>query len=299
MEVIVLDNASDDGSAEAVRERFPWVRLIEQSHRTGFPASQNTVIKTAGGRYVYVLNEDTISEPGSLDRLVAYMDLHPGVGAVGPRIVYPDGRAQTSAWRFPTPAAAALGTLTLGKVGIVQSRGSTPRRVDWAMGCALLVRGEAFDQVGLFDERFFMYVDEPDLCRRMADAGWETHYVPEVTVVHHVSQFSANVPERRIVEHWRSRRKHWEKHHSRTGARAAALLTGFQYAVRSAIVSGLMRLPEARRPARANATLGATLKLNARNAWFGETGPGLAELAAEWNEQRRESAPVEAARERT
>ena len=87
VEVVVLDNASDDGSAEAVRERYPWARVLEQRHRAGFGANHNTVIRATRGRYVYVLNEDTVSEPGSFDRMVAYMDAHPGVGALGPRVV--------------------------------------------------------------------------------------------------------------------------------------------------------------------------------------------------------------------
>jgi GT2 family glycosyltransferase len=167
------------------------------------------------------------------------------------------------------------------------------------MGCALLLRGKALDDVGLFDERFFMYVDEPDLCRRLAEAGWETHYVPDVSVVHYVSQFSANVPERRIVEHWRSRRKHWAKHHSPLGARMAALLTGLQYAIRSALVPLLLLLPKGRRPPRVTPVFGAALRLHVRNAWFGETGPGLAELADEWNERKRRPTPAEAAQDRT
>jgi len=283
VEVVVLDNASDDGSAAAVRERFPRVRVIEQRFRAGFGANHNTVIRATTGRYVYVLNEDTISEPGSLDRMVAYMDAHPRVGALGPGVVYPDGRHQTSAWRFPTPTAAAIGTLTLGKAGIVQSEGTRPKRVDWAMACALLVRRAALDEVGDFDERFFIYAEETDLCRRLAAAGWETYYLPDVVITHYVSQFSANVPERRIVEHWRSRHQYWAKHHSPFGARTAALLTGLQYAARGAVCSALLHVPQSRRPAYASHATAASFHLQARNAWHGETGPGLAELAAEWN----------------
>jgi N-acetylglucosaminyl-diphospho-decaprenol L-rhamnosyltransferase len=283
VEVVVLDNASDDGSAQAVRERFPSVRVIEQRFRAGFGANHNTVIRETSGRYVYVLNEDTVSEPGSFDRMVAYADAHPRVGALGPRVVYPDGRHQPSAWRFPSPSAAALGTLTLGKVGIEQSAGNRPRRVDWAMASALLVRRAALDEVGLFDERFFIYTEETDLCRRLAAAGWETHYLPEVSIAHHVSQFSASIPERRIVEHWRSRHRYWAKHHSPLGARTAAILTGLQYAARGAASSAFLHVPEARRPTFANAATAESFRLQARNAWHGETGPGLAELAADWN----------------
>jgi GT2 family glycosyltransferase len=285
VEVVVLDNASDDHSVAAVREGFPWVRVIEQPFRAGFGANHNTVIRATDGRYVYVLNEDTTSEPGGLDAMVRYLDGHPGVGAVGPRIVYPGGRSQASAWRFPTPGAAALGAITLGRAGIVQSGGASTRRVDWAMACSLLLRRAALEEVGLFDERFFIYAEETDLCRRLASAGWETHYLPSTTVVHHVSQFTAGVPERRINEHWRSREKYWAKHHSKAGARAAAVLTGWQYAARAAFTPLLLRLPETARPAGLTTEVAAQFRLNARNAWHGVSGPGIAELATEWNDR--------------
>ena len=290
VEVVVLDNASEDGSVDAVADLFPRVRVIPQGHRAGFGANHNTVIRNSRGRYVYVLNEDTISEPGSLDRMVEYMDGHPRVAALGPRIRYPDGRPQPSAWRFPTPQAAAIGAVTLGRAGIVQSGGERIRRVEWAMACALLLRRSALDEVGLFDERFFIYAEETDLCRRLAAAGYEVHYFPPVTVVHHVAQTSANLPERRINEQWRSRHGYWAKHHSPAGAKAAALLTGWQYAVRAALAGALLRLPEPRRPVAVRPTGPAEFRLHARNAWRGVYGPGLRELAEEWNSRVRSMA---------
>ena len=289
VDVTVLDNASEDGSAEAVRERFPWARVIAQRHRAGFGANHNTVIRATRGRYVYVMNEDATVEPGSFERLVAYMDSHPEAGAAGPHIRYPDGRHQPSAWRFPSPATAALGTLTLSRVGIEQSRGDVPRRVDWAMGCALLVRREALERIGLFDEGFFIYSEETDLCRRLADAGYETHFVPQVTVIHHVSQFSTDVPERRINEEWRSRARYWRKHHSPLAARGTALLTGLQYAARAVVGEVLLHLPEGRRPVEIDPAAPARFRLHARNAWAGVRGPGLREYAEDWNREHPEA----------
>ena len=169
-EVVVLDNASEDGSAAAVRERFPEVRVIEQRHRAGFGANHNTVIRATTGRYVFVLNEDTTSEDWSFERMVAHLDANPRVAALAPRLVYPDGRLQSSAWRFPSPATAALGLLTLGRAGILQSGGSGTRDVDWAMAAALMLRREALDEVGLFDEEFFIYSEETDLSCRLTGA---------------------------------------------------------------------------------------------------------------------------------
>lgn len=285
VEVVVLDNASDDGSAEAVRERFPWAQVIAQPYRAGFGANHNTVIRATRGRYVYVLNEDATVEPGSFERMVVYMDAHPEVAVLGPKVRYPDGRDQPSAWRFPSPAAAALGSLTLGRAGVIQSGGDRIRRVDWAMGCALLLRRSALERIGLFDETFFIYSEETDLCRRLAEAGFETHFFPDVTVFHHVSQFSTGVPERRVNEEWRSRRRYLAKHHSQPAARTVSFLVGFQYAARAVIAAGLLRLPEERRPVRLDASAPARFRLHARNAWRGVKGPGLRELAEDWNRE--------------
>jgi GT2 family glycosyltransferase len=286
IEVVVLDNASEDGSAEAVRERYPWARVIAQPHRAGFGANHNAVIRATTGRYVYVLNEDATVEPGSFERLVGYLDEHPEVAGLAPRIRYPDGREQASAWRFPTPGAAALGVLTLARAGIVQSGGDSTRRVDWAMACALLLRRSALDGVGAFDEGFFIYSEETDLARRFEAAGYETHYLPAVTAFHHVGQFSAKIPERRIAEEWRSRRRYWNKHHSRLGAWVARTLTGVQYALRAAIASVAVRF------GRFDHAAPARFRLHARSAWRGPQGPGLRELADDWNRAHGVSPPA-------
>ncbi len=268
-EIVVLDNASEDGSVEAVRERFPEVRLIEQRHRAGFGANNNTIIRATTSPYVYLLNPDTTSDDWGLDRMVAHLDANPGVAAVGPRLVHSDGTQQQSAWRFPTPAVAALGLATLGRAGVVQSTGSRTREVDWAIAAALLVRREALEEVGLFDEDFFLYSEETDLCLRLRRAGWRIEYFPEVTVVHHQPWAVEGVPERRINEIWRGRHRYWRKHHSAVGARTAALLTGAQYAVR-----GLIRARDR--------DFAARMRLHARDA-IRVTGPGIHELAEEWN----------------
>ncbi len=250
-EIVVLDNASEDGSAAAVRERFPHVRVIAQARRAGFGANHNAVIRATNGRYVYVLNEDTTAGDWGFETVTAYLDAHPRVAALGPRLVYPDGRLQDSAWRFPTPLLSTLALATLGRLGVTQ----------------------ALEEVGLFDEDFFLYSEEVDLQARLHGAGWEVHYFPGVTVVHHESQFSAEIPERRINEMWRSRHRYWRKHHTAAGARIAALATGAQYAARAALSS-------VAKPA--DPGLRARMRLHAHDAWR-VTGPGLRELADEWN----------------
>src|SRR5213075_2499531 len=133
----------------------------------------------------------------------------------------------------------------------------------------VMLRREALDEVGPFDESFFLYSEEVDLQARLHRVGWEVHYFPRVSVVHHESQFSADIPERRINEMWRSRHRYWRKHHSGAGARVAALATGAQYVVRAA------GAPLAHRSAR-------RMLLHARDSWR-VTGPGLRELADDWN----------------
>ena len=271
VEIVVLDNASEDGSAAAVREGFPDVRVLEQRHRAGFGANHNTVIRATTGRYVFVLNEDTTSDDWGFARMAAHLDANPRVAALCPRLVYPDGRPQDSAWRFPSPTASALGLLTLSRAGIVQSEGSETRDVDWAMAAALLFRRDALDEVGVFDEEFFIYSEETDLCRRLRRAGWRTQFFPQVTVVHHESQFSAGIPERRINEMWRGRHRYWRKHHSATGAGLAALCTGAQYAARAVLGAR-------------DRDFAGRMRLHARDALH-VRGPGLRELAEDWNRE--------------
>ena len=292
-EVVVLDNASGDGSAEAVRERFPGVRVLEQPFRAGFGANHNRVIRATEGRYVLLLSHDAEPEPGAVRRLVAFADEHPRAGAVAPRLRYPDGALQPSAWRFPTPAVAALSTLTLARAGVVQSRGEAPRRVDWAMGAALLLRRAALDEVGLFDEGYFMYSEETDLCLRLARAGWERWFVPDAVVVHHESALRDELPRERIAEEWRSRHRFWREHHSAAGARLAAALTGAQYAARAGVAAAVRRV----RPGAFDPSFPARMRLHARSAWRGPQGTGLRERAEAWNRAHAAAAPPAARRE--
>jgi len=284
-ETVVLDNASEDGSAAAVRERFPAVRLVEQRYRAGFGANHNRLLAATDGAAVLLLSHDAELEPGALALLLRFLAATPRAGAVAPRLRYPDGRRQASAWRFPSPATAALGTLTHHRAGVVQSSGEEPRRVDWAMGAALLLRRAALDEVGPFDEGFFMFSEETDLCRRLADAGWETWFVPEAVVVHHESALRADVPRERIAEEWRSRHRYWRKHHSAAGARAAAVLTGTQYAARAGVSAAARRV----RPESFEPSFPARMRLHARSAWRGPDARGLRELAEDWNEEHAEA----------
>ena len=290
-EIVVLDNVSGDGTVEAIRAAYPGVRVIEGERRLGFGANNNVLIRATTAPYVYLLNPDTVSEPGSVARLADVLDAQPDVAAVAPRVVFGDGRVQDNAWRFPSPPTAVRAALTLGRGGITQSGGDAPRRVDWAMACALMLRRSALDSVGVFDEGYFMYSEETDLERRLADAGHAVVWTPAVTVVHHQGRSTAAVPERRVNEEWRGRHRYWVKHHTPTGRRIAALALGAQYGLLTLIGTVLLRLPARLRPVPVAPADPAIWRLSARNAVFGVRGPGVEELAAAFNSRRAAAGP--------
>jgi N-acetylglucosaminyl-diphospho-decaprenol L-rhamnosyltransferase len=289
-EVVVLDNASEDGSVEALRDHHSSPRVIAQQHRAGFGANHNTVLSATDSRYVFFLNDDAMIEPGGTDALVDYMDSHPAVGALTPRITSPNGAEQQIAWRFLTPATTALYALALGKAGFVQSGGRGNRAVERASGCALLVRRAALrDAGGGFDEGFFMYSEDSDLCRRITTAGYEIHYVGEVDVVHHSQQSSSGAPRRRVAEITRSQRRYFIKHHGPVAGRVAAYLMAFSYASRAAIGAVMQTLPARIRPSRAGNWPPGEFALMAQGLAGRSLGSGLRESAEAFNAARSEA----------
>ena len=232
-EVLVLDNASSDGSASAARRHPATTEVIALERRRGKGENDSELLQRARGRLCLLLNEDSELLPGATERLCAALDARPDAGAAGARLQRPDGRHQPSAWRFPTPRTALVGALFLHRRYTVQSRGEAVREVDWAQSAALLVRRDAAEQIGWFDPVFFVYSDEVDFCRRLRDTGWRTLYVPQAVAIHHEQLSTGAVPERRIVELSRNRDRYMRKHHTRAAAWAVRLLTAFTYAVRS------------------------------------------------------------------
>ena len=295
-EVVVLDNASRDGSVEAIREQFPRVSVIAQGRRCGFGANHNSVIAATRSRYLLLLNDDAVVEEGLLDQLVEYLEERLPVAAVAPRIVSPDGQPQQTAWRSPTPMGCLLFALTLGRVGWVQSTGRDPRPVGWASGCALLVRRDALEHVGGFDERFFMYAEDTDLCRRLSDAGYEIHFLPSAHVTHFSQSSTAEVPVQRTNEQWRSLGLYWTKHHGRAAA-LARLFMGVGLLLKAC--AAVIVVATDRRHAGGRRWTPLEFWDGARYALFGVRGPGLRELADAWNRAavtQSENATVDARR---
>ena|SRR5215213_2204707 len=268
-EVIVLDNASRDGSAGAARAHGATTEVIALEQRRGKGANDSTLLRRAHGRYVLLLNEDSELEPGATMALHEALDTQPGAAVAGATLVTHSGEQEPSAWRFPGPLAALLTALWLHRRFVVQSRGASVRTVDWVQSAALLVRREAAEAVGYFDPAFFVYSDEVDLCKRLHEAGWDILYVPAARAVGHDALTEEG--RSRIVELSRNRDRYMRKHHGAAAARTVRWLTALTYGLR-AVAALVLPGHEARRYARhAQATL------------FPSHGEGLAEGAAEYN----------------
>jgi len=196
-EIIVVDNASTDGSAEMVSREFPDVRQIINAENLGFARANNVGIRAARGRYILLLNNDTVASPDALEGLVAFMEAHPDAGAVGPRLLRPDGAAQPYAFGCdPTPGyllRRGINRLLFGRP-LHDWATNDVQPVDWVSGACLLARRAAIEQAGLLDEKIFMYFEDNDWCLRIRRAGWRVYYDPQVAIIHIGGQSLAHNP---------------------------------------------------------------------------------------------------------
>jgi len=195
IEIIVVDNASTDGSAEMVRSSFPAVTLRARSLNIGYGAAANEAIMLCQADAVLLLNSDVLLQSGSAQRLLEYLDCHPKAAIAGPRLLNGDGSLQPSCYPDPTPFNIFLEESSLGRLihylpGLRNLylrtwHHDSARVVPWLLGAALAIRRDAFVTVKGFDERFFMYFEEVDLCRRLRAAGWQTEFAPVTSLVHY------------------------------------------------------------------------------------------------------------------
>jgi hypothetical protein len=230
--VLVLDNASQDGSAEAARAHPVGAEVIALQRRTAKAINDSELMRRTAGRYCLLLNEDSELLPGATLALHDALQAHPRAACAGAALLRPDGREQASAWRFPGPRSALLGAIGLARL-VVQSRGATVREVDWCQSAALLVRREAAAAIDFMDPVFFVYSDEVDFQKRLRLAGWRSLWVPAARAVHHEQLSTGAVPERRIVEMARNRDLYMRKHHSPAAALAVRLLSAWAYVLRA------------------------------------------------------------------
>ncbi len=182
----VVHNATTDGSQQAIADAFPQVVQVDREQIQGFAANQNLGLRQGEGRYSMILNNDTLVHDGALDRMIAYMDTHPDIGALGPKLLNADGTNQMGFARFPHPLFDAIfaGRAAMQRGGRTHDI-TEPGDVDWLNGACIMVRREVIDQVGLMDEAFApVYVEETDWCKRIHDAGWRVVHYPEAVITH-------------------------------------------------------------------------------------------------------------------
>ncbi len=221
-EVVVVDNASTDGTPEMIGRRFPSAKLISNRENTGYSRGVNQGIRSSGGRLFLVLNPDIVVQEGSIDRLVDFLERTPDAGIAASKLIYPDGRLQPSCRRFYNLTVLLLRRTFLGKLFpnarplrehlMMDYDHEKVRKVDWVIGACLLVRREAMEKVGSMDERFFLYFEDIDWCYRMQHHGWSVYYVPESVMVHRYERSSAkSVFKRPFVIHILSMLRYVEK----------------------------------------------------------------------------------------
>lgn len=229
-EVIVVDNASEDGSPQMVREHFPNVQLIQPGENTGFSKGNNLGMQAAHSQYILLLNSDTVVLDEALPTLTSYLDSHPEVGLVGPQLLNADGTVQPSRRRFPILLTAVFESTWMQSIAprrilsryyVEDQPDDEIQAIDWLTGAVLLVRREVVDTVGGLDEGFFMYSEELDWQRRIHDAGWEIVYNPAAQVVHYGGKSSEQIIPQRHIAFQTSKVRYFRKHH---GAFVAAVV---------------------------------------------------------------------------
>jgi len=258
-EVIVVDNGSSDGSVEMVRDQFPQVTLIANSDNLGYTAACNQGMRQAAGRYYLMLNSDAQLTAGCLQELVQIMDCYPDIGTASAQLQYPDGSEQPSAYAFPTLSSRLLPAQWTQVVESVTARNCEVSdglyEVDWVVGACHLVRAEAVVQVGMMDERIFMWYDDADWCLRMAKVGWRRVVAVDAVCVHKARKSAEALPPlRRNLQMAMSEFACFRLHHGRL---KTAILWAVRttYSIAKVIVFGVAWLLTAGRNHRVNELL--------------------------------------------
>ncbi len=224
LQIIVVDSASSDGSPELVAEQFPQVELLACQENVGFPRGNNLGLERANGRFILLLNPDTIVHGDALARMVSYLQQYPAVGVLGPQLLNDDGSVQSSRRRFPTLGTAVFESTWLQPFApqavldhyYARDVGDGETAVvEWVMGACLMTRQEVVAQVGGLDEAYFMYSEELDYCRRIHEAGWQVVYYPEAQVTHLSGKSSEQAVTQRHINFNRAKLRYFRKYHGR------------------------------------------------------------------------------------
>lgn len=225
IDIIVVDNASIDGSAEAVKQRFPNVKVIVNENNFGFAKANNIGIRQSNGRYVCLVNSDIEVLDGCIDRMWTYMDKHSSTGILGPKTLNDDKSLRINCRRNPSLWNAFCRALALQRL-FPRSKvfsdefmryfdHDSIHGVDVLPGCFLMVRREAIAKVGLLDEKYFFYGEDKDWCKRMKAEGWDVIFFPHSAVIHYAGKSSGKTPVKFLIESLRSNSYYWEKHHGK------------------------------------------------------------------------------------
>ena len=241
--IIVVDNASTDGSPEVIRTQFPEVVLIETGANLGFSGGNNIGLKEATGKYICLINSDVNVPPDCLPKMFSYMEQNPTIGLMGPGMLQTDGCVHRSGMRFPTLWSVFLRALFLDSLlkgfrvfgGFLMKdfRFDRTTDIDVLNGWFWMARREALNQVGPLDDRFFMYGEDLDWCKRFHSAGWRVVFYPEAKALHYLGASSANAPSRFLVEKQRANLQYWKKYHGRTSSFIYLLIDCLHYAIRA------------------------------------------------------------------
>ena len=280
-ELLVLDNASDDGSAEAVRERHPDARLFALDRRTGKADNDSLLLREARGRYCLLLNEDSELRDGAVRALLDALEADPEAAVAGAQLLDSDELPVPCAWRLPDIRWALASAVFLQNRVAVESTGTGVREVGWVQSSAALVRREAAERVGWLDGDFFVYSDETDFCKRLRDAGWRILFVPGARAVHH-NQLGTDAAamNRRIVEFHRNRDLYFRKHGLTATRLVWRLCWTWAYLARAAAAA----LMPGRDPRR--------YLLHARQELLPGRGEGVREAADAHNRARANNVPA-------
>jgi N-acetylglucosaminyl-diphospho-decaprenol L-rhamnosyltransferase len=247
LEVFVVDNACTDGSAEAIQAEFPQVRLIRNEHRLGFSTNNNMVFRQAQGRYLLMLNDDTLVQPGALDGMVEFMDAHPRAGVVGARLLNPDGSNQPAFADFPGPGDFLQPLLT--RLQPNKWDVAAPIRVDSVCGACMMVRRQVAESVGVLDTEFDpLYVEEREWCFRIHQQGWDIYHLPSARVIHFGGQTSKRTSEIMTRHVYMHRLLFCRKHYSKSRVfvyqlflSTVALLKTLAWGLRALLTAGERR----------------------------------------------------------
>ena len=274
-EILVLDNASEDGSAEAVDANFPGVRVIRREQRAGLAANNSLIMSEARGELCLLLNEDSELLDGAVGELLEALHGDPGAAVAGAQLVSPDGSPIPCAWRFPSLGTALAQALLLHRRLVTQSRGGDgpPREVGWVQSCTMLLRRDVAEAVGYLDTDFFVYSEEVDFQKRIHDSGWRILHVPRARAIHHEQLATDRSPggRRRIVQFHRGRDLYMQKHHSKPVVLLSRGLWAASYVPR-AIAAVFMRGQDP-----------GTYRFHARQALRPSRGEGMREAAEAYN----------------